>query len=656
MSAILAATTLMAEEKPVSDNKMARPLSAVMNDLSQQFGVKFKYNVDTTGLVVPYAESRIRPWSLEQSLQNVLSMFDFVAWDQGRNIWKIKPYEYMRHFDSDGEAKLHYLSSLYGNKEEWEKRSKALRQEVRERLGIDSLQARCVPLKPILGKARKMNGYTVQNIAIELTPGYYCCGSVYAPSNATARKQAARQGRYPVIICPNGHWANGRYNDALQTRFGTLARMGAICISFDTFGWGESEMQVGKAAHQSSIAHVWQALCAERMLDYALTRKDVDATRVGTNGGSGGGTHAVLLAVIDDRVTACCPVVSICSHFDGGCPCESGMPIMYSQGGTCATELLGTFAPKPVMMVGDEGDWTHTHPTLEVPFLKRIYGFYGAEDKLQNVFLPGERHDFKLSKRQPVYDFFAATWGLAKEMQDESLVTIEEATALQSFGSIGKFPAGAQPNIKVLIEENFNKEMRQTYFDLRWAAGLEEKAQKWTDSLHLDDAEKAARVRKLIHTHLKAVTEWHNAHANDCPKGVNPRTGERLRAVDLQIVADGAQPRSIHDDLMNGLRKELTEEQVVCILDQYTVGKVAFTLKGYHQIVPDMTPLEDSVCNAYLCEAREMAIDYKSMKEISEIFGMAKDKCELYFNTHGRNWHEMYKAYVKKRQAEKKKN
>ena len=48
-----------------------------------------------------------------------------------------------------------------------------------------------------------------------------------------------------------------------------------------------------------------------------------------------------------------------------------------------------------------------------------------------------------------------------------------------------------------------------------------------------------------------------------------------------------------------------------------------------------------------------MAIDYKSMKEISEIFGMAKDKCELYFNTHGRDWKQMYRDYVKRRKTMK---
>ena len=103
---------------------------------------------------------------------------------------------------------------------------------------------------------------------------------------------------------------------------------------------------------------------------------------------------------------------------------------------------------------------------------------------------------------------------------------------------------------------------------------------------------------------------------------------------------------------MNGLRKELTEEQVVTILDLYTVGKVDFTMRSYHLIVPNMTAEEDSICRAYLCEAREMAIDYKSMKEISEIFGMYKDKCEEYFNTHGRNWRQMYRDFHNKRKKQ----
>ena len=81
------------------------------------------------------------------------------------------------------------------------------------------------------------------------------------------------------------------------------------------------------------------------ILDYMLAnRKDIDPACIGVNGGSGGGTQTVLLTVLDDRFTAAAPVVSLASHFDGGCPCESGKPIQLAGGGTCNAELAALFA------------------------------------------------------------------------------------------------------------------------------------------------------------------------------------------------------------------------------------------------------------------------------------------------------------------------
>lgn len=184
---------------------------------------------------------------------------------------------------------------------------------------------------------------------------------------------------------------------------------------------------------------------------------------------------------------------------------------------------------------------------------------------------------------------------------------------------------------------------------------LMKKATDWVTSLSLADEGKEERVIKAVFTHLNAITEWHNSHPGESvPAGINPRTGERLRGVDRQIIADSAQPKEYHENLMNALRTELTEEQLEQILDKYTVGKVEFTMNGYRAIVPNITDEEEAYCLKNLKEAREMAIDFKSTKEISEIFAIAKDKCELYFNTHGRNWRQMYSDYVKKIKSQKK--
>ncbi|WP_298453487.1 CocE/NonD family hydrolase [uncultured Prevotella sp.] len=412
----------MAAGAQTFENKYTRPLNDVLKDVSARFGIKLKYNVDTTGLKLAYADFRIRPYSLEETLNNILAPFDFKAVKQNDKLYKIKPYEYPRRQPEDGQKMISWLTSLYSDKTAWEARRDTLRKEVRERLGIDKLLPLCSKEKPEYSKIRKFDGYTVQNFRLKTANGHTVCGSIYAPTS---------KGKHPLIICPNGHFSNGRYGEVQQQRLATLARMGAICVDYDLWGWGESADEVGSKAHQTPEAHVMQALNGIRILDWMIQRKDVDTKRIGVNGGSGGGTQTVLLTVLDDRYTAANPVVSVSSWFDGGCPCESGMPIQLAGGGTCNAELAAMFAPKPMMLVSDGGDWTSTTPELEYPYLQRIYGFYGAADKVSNIHLPKERHDFGDNKRSAVYKFFIDTFNLDASKLDESKVTIEDENALR---------------------------------------------------------------------------------------------------------------------------------------------------------------------------------------------------------------------------------
>ena len=259
------------------ETKFTRPLSDILNDVSKRFGIRLKYNVDTTGLKLAYADFRVRPYSLEETLSNVLAPFDFKAVKQNDKLYKIKPYEYPRRQPEDGMKLIPYLSSLYSDKTAWEARRDTLRKEVRERLGIDKLLAVCSKDAPEYSKIRKFDGYTVQNFRLKTANGHTVCGSIYAPKS---------KGKHPLIICPNGHFSNGRYGKVQQQRLATLARMGAICVDYDLWGWGESADEVGSKAHQTPEAHVMQALNGIRILDWMIQRKDVDKTRIGVNGGS----------------------------------------------------------------------------------------------------------------------------------------------------------------------------------------------------------------------------------------------------------------------------------------------------------------------------------------------------------------------------------
>jgi hypothetical protein len=182
----------------------------------------------------------------------------------------------------------------------------------------------------------------------------------------------------------------------------------------------------------------------------------------------------------------------------------------------------------------------------------------------------------------------------------------------------------------------------------------DKKAAEWVASLGLNDAQKEAKVKAVVSNHLTTIRNWHNSHpAATVPAGINPVTGNKLSDLEREIIADSAMPTTVHKELMDGLNNSLTPEQVEAILDKYTIGKVAFTMNGYKSIVPDLTADEEAKILGFLKQAREQAVDYKNMKEISAIFEIYKTKSEQFLNNNGRSWRALYSAYTKKIKEEK---
>jgi hypothetical protein len=231
---------------------------------------------------------------------------------------------------------------------------------------------------------------------------------------------------------------------------------------------------------------------------------------------------------------------------------------------------------------------------------------------------------------------------MRKSMKDSRIVCAVLLCAITS-SSRGQAPSGAPADSEAAAAARAKSDADQA-----------KKAAEWVASLKLSDPDKEARVREVVVAHLRAVRDWHNDHPfTTVPAGINPVTGKPLSDLDRQVIADSAMPKSVHKDLMTGLRKDLTPEQVEAILDRYTVGKVPFTMKGYHFIVPNLTAEEEDAILGFLKQAREEAVDYKNMNEISAIFEIYKTKSEQYLNSKGRNWKEMYKTYTDSVRAKK---
>ncbi|MCM1137489.1 MAG: hypothetical protein NC221_03780 [Duncaniella sp.] len=403
--------------------------------VESRFGVELQIKTDTAGLMVSHAYSRIRPFSAEESLRNLTSQFDFSVVNDHGNNYQIRRYEHYRRPEADGAKLLSWLLTQYPSREDWEARRTSLQEDVLRISGVGKALTERVKGQPVISNHREYDRYCVENFYLETLPGLYVCGSIYLP---------ASEGIHPLILCPNGHSREGRYDTSEQTRLATLARMGAICVSYDLYGYGDSELQVGKEGHTSPDAMTVQLTNGISILDFMLQRNDVDKSRVAVNGASGGGSQSILLGLIDPRLTVSCPVIMVSSHFDGGCSCESGKPITLAGGGSCLAEFAAAFAPKPMSVVSDGADWTSNVPEIEYPYLQKVYGLYGKVDQVSNAHFPDEGHDFGPNKRSAVYQFLAESLGLDKRMIDESKVTIESTHQLRSFDSDGtNMPANA---------------------------------------------------------------------------------------------------------------------------------------------------------------------------------------------------------------------
>lgn len=435
-----------------SDHQYRKPLVEVLKAIETRFDVKIKYTeAQVKDKWVNYADWRFRS-SLETTLDNVLKPLDLKVNKEKDNVYKIKEYEYYRWEVKDGWDYLDQLAQQYNDRESWEKRKSMIRPALYRALLLSPLPPK-PNSRPLLTPKRTFNGYTVENIAIEIMPGLYVNGSIYKPMNV--------KGKIPVVLCPDGHWEKQRYRADCQIRCAMIARMGAMAISYDLFAWGESMLQFKYEDHRRSLSQTVQTLGGIRILDYMLSLPQADPDRVGISGGSGGGSHTVLMAAMDERIKLSAPVVAMSSYFYGGCPCESGMPIHACAGGTNNVELAAMVAPNPMLIVSDGGDWTAETPQHDFPYLQKIYGYYGKTSKVENVHLPLEKHDFGINKRIALYDFLVKNFGLkaVKDHQgqyDERKVTIEPEKELYVFGDKGeKLPENAVIGYKNL-EKLFN--------------------------------------------------------------------------------------------------------------------------------------------------------------------------------------------------------
>lgn len=350
---------------------------------------------------------------------------------------------------SEGEAeqRLEATKGEIPDAAAWKHRANLIRANVLRGTKLERLPPPC-PLNAAVHSPKTYDGYSVANVAFEALPGFFVTGNLYLPAEPSESM--------PGILLPHGHLENGRRHSSTQLLAASLARMGAAVFAWDMLGFGES----AQCEHKHPQALRLQTYSSMRAIDFLTSQPGVDDRRLAITGASGGGTQTFILAAVDDRIDAAAPVVQVSAHFNGGCVCESGMPIhVHDDFETNNVEIAAAFAPKPQLLVSDGGDWTANTPRVEFPYIQRIYALLDAKDRVENAHFADEGHDYGPSKRGAVYRFFAKHLKLnldairnSSGAIDESSITVLDYPQLAAFEEAHRPPQHACQNCDEVVQ------------------------------------------------------------------------------------------------------------------------------------------------------------------------------------------------------------
>lgn len=279
------------------------------------------------------------------------------------------------------------------------------------------------PLNPKITGKVKRPGYTIEKIIIESRPGFPVTMNFYLPDDI--------DGKIPAMMIVSGHAEDGKLHENYQPLCHTFAQNGCAALIVDPIHQGE-RMQLRDAGkhdlcdthniinrHLKSIGDFfgsWRVWDGIRAMDYLCSRPEIDTSRIGITGNSGGGTMTTLLSAVDARYAAAAPgcyITSFLRNVENELPAdgEQMYPGFAADGGEMA-DLLIAAAPRPLTILAQSLDQFDPRGTKEsFAEVRKIYELLGSEDNAR-LFVGPDRHCYSLNMRLESYRFFSEQLGL----------------------------------------------------------------------------------------------------------------------------------------------------------------------------------------------------------------------------------------------------
>lgn len=175
---------------------------------------------------------------------------------------------------------------------------------------------------------------------------------------------------------------------------------------------GQHEHLVAKSLFSAGMT--WPGIFVnddQRALDYLASRPDVDATRLGCAGLSGGGLRTVMLTGADERIRCSCCVGMMTTWRDYVLnKCYTHTWMCYLPGmprDLDYPEILGLNCPQPILVQNDRQDQLFTMPEMERAdkILAEVYKKAGASDRYRCTFYDGP-HKFDRDMQKEAFEWF----------------------------------------------------------------------------------------------------------------------------------------------------------------------------------------------------------------------------------------------------------
>jgi cephalosporin-C deacetylase-like acetyl esterase len=317
------------------------------------------------------------------------------------------------------------------------------------------------PLNARITGIIKKEGFRIEHVVFESQPGFYVTSSLFIPGGLKRNEKA------PAVIYCSGHSAEGYRSATYMHVILNLVKKGFIVFAFDPVGQGErleyfdpksGKSLAGGPTKEHSIPGaqafisgssqarymIWDGI---RAVDYLFTRKEVDTSRIGITGRSGGGTQSAYIAALDDRIYAAAPenyLTSFTRLFQTIGPQDAEQNFLHGiKQGLDHADLLLVRAPKPALMITTTRDMFSIQGAMETEKeVSRIYAAYGKPDNFSRA-ADDAGHESTKKNREAMYAFFQKHLSNPGNPADEEIqpLTREELKVTQT-GQISTSLAG----------------------------------------------------------------------------------------------------------------------------------------------------------------------------------------------------------------------